>query len=379
MIVMNHSHSLQTSPYIVMGETSQNGLAKIHYVRNGAVASKVDAQTISLLNECIKPRTPASLEAKFDSHLIESLVTANLLIDPCKLWEWHSITRVEIEIGTYCNWSCEFCPNRRNPKLTKTMSMDLFTTIVEKAERLPSVTSVTLHSYNEPTLDKDFEVRIDILAKTRLKLDLYTNGTGLTENKLQHLTTSGVVNTIVFNFPALNEERFKAITGSNTYRQTIRSIERSIELGLDVRFAILSTGDSESIERIKALRQHFGQRLKHKVDGWGAVDRAGFLTNTKYAQNIHITEGFLYGCHYPLWQLNISVDGNCFICCQDFEQKEVFGNILDGEIDEIINSERAQNLRKEIFGGRTASPNLICRRCALMAQMGRYRAFAGRV
>jgi len=361
---------VQASPYFVIGKTYSDG-ASLLFNMGGGSAIRFNAEAMKVLSKCQTPRSVSQLREEYDSDSMELLINAQVIVKCEQIWDWHAIGRVEIEIGTYCNWSCEFCPNRENAKPRKSMAMDLFEMIIAKAARHSSIQAVTFHSYNEPTVDKDFETRIELLAKSRLKLDLYTNGSGLTKTKLQMLHDKGVLRTIVFNIPTVDENRFEQITGVRTYRQSMQNIDDALNMGFNIQFAIISTGDEESERNLEQIRNRFGGRFKQEITPWPTTDRAGLLTN-KYAQMIDITNSYLHGCYLPLFQLNVGVDGNCFICCEDFYQKETFGHIRDGEIDEILNSERARTMRRHIFGGACAPKDFICRRCKEMKRFSQY-------
>jgi len=365
---------VQASPYYIIGKTYSDGSALIFNMSNRS-AIRFDAEAMRVLNECQTPQKMSRLRAAYASGAIDVLMEAQVVVNCEHLWEWHTIARVEIETGTYCNWSCEFCPNREEAKPRQSMSTDLFQMIVAKAARHPSVESVTFHSYNEPTVDKDFEARIELLAQSRLKLDLYTNGSGLTRSKLELLRNKNIARTIYFNVPTVDEQQFEKMTGARTYRQCMQNIDDALNMGFNVQFAVMHTGDEVSERNLQQIRNRFGHRIKNEITPWLTTDRAGLMTN-QYAQMVDITDPYLHGCHLPLFQLNIGVKGNCFICCEDFHQTETFGHIQDGEIDEILNSESAQGLRKRIFGGVCAPRNLICRRCNEMKRFSQYpRAF----
>lgn len=350
----------QVSPYLVIGRTRPDSTTEVVDVGRWKI-HRVNATAAKALERCKTARNIEWLLGEFGSSTIQTLTDIHLLVDPNHLWDWYDIRRVEIETGTYCNWSCEFCPNREAAKPKQSMDMDLFKAIITKAARHASVESVTLHSYNEPTIDKDFETRVKIVAGSRLKLDLYTNGSGLTESKLQLLRDLDVVRNITFNVPSIDQGEFERLTGAKTYQQSMEHIDSAIKMGFKVKFAVIHNGSEQAEKNLTEVRRRFRHRIDDDINGW-ATDRGGILTN-EFGQAIDISEPYLQGCYYPLNQLNIGVEGNCFICCEDFYQKETFGRIQDGEIGEILNNPLAKQMRRRVFGGEIAPENFICRKC----------------
>jgi radical SAM protein with 4Fe4S-binding SPASM domain len=71
----------------------------------------------------------------------------------------------------------------------------------------------------------------------------------------------------------------------------------------------------------------------------------------------------LYGCGKVLNWMYVGIEGDCFICHHDYYQREVYGNIKQGEINDILISEAAQLLRKRVFGVELAPNDFICRKC----------------
>jgi hypothetical protein len=77
---------------------------------------------------------------------------------------------------------------------------------------------------------------------------------------------------------------------------------------------------------------------------------------------VHVT-GRLTGCGWPVSHANFSVTGDMFLCCNDYYQREVFANIRDGSIHELMTSPAAVRLRQKGFGVTGAPADFVCRRC----------------
>lgn len=251
------------------------------------------------------------------------------------------------------------------------MEMELFKTIIQKAVRHESVETVSLDAYNEPTVDSLFEERVRLVAATRLKLDLFTNGSRLSRRLLLLLRDTGVVNSLCFNLPSIRRGRFRRLTGSEDFDATMRNIDAAIGMDLNVTFSIIETDSHNGDGETEEIREMFAARLKTTIRTNRTRDRAGLLGN-EFFQNVNISEARLHGCFLAVTQLNIAIDGNCFICCEDFEQKYKFGSIRDFDIDTLLNCDAAKQLRKWIFGGQPAPDDFLCRKCKEMEFLGEY-------
>ena len=362
-IDIDKNRNILTSPFIA--KTKDNGNA-INNLLNGEVII-IDDIMYSVLKECKNRITLEKLCELYGVDMVSDLLEKKLLLFEDEIWITTNIEYLEIETSTHCNYRCEYCPVALHPRKIEYMSMELFDEIITKAENSKKIKAVTLHSYNEPTIDKYFEERVLRLAKSKIKLWLHTNGSDLDDKKIELLKDSNVLSRVIFNLPSLDEQIFEKMTGYPHFSTTIKNIDNAVEKGLPVRFSVQGTLD-EVKHNYPAIKNKYGDLAGdiadhiNKYTGYSS-DRAGILKN-KYARNIDIKEKYLYGfCDQMLTWLHISINGDIYICFNDYFQNEVCGNITNGKIDELSQCEKAQNLRKMIYGYKEASDNLICRKC----------------
>jgi MoaA/NifB/PqqE/SkfB family radical SAM enzyme len=244
------------------------------------------------------------------------------------------------------------------------MDLDLFREILAKADALPNAKVITFNSYNEPTICEHFDEMLRLLSETRLKLVLHTNGSRLDANRIAFLSRTGLAAAVIVNLPSLDPARFRALTGSAAIEKTLTAVEQSISAGLPVRLSV-NGSPAEQAESFPALKARFGTRVIEDASS----DRAGLLGGV-YARNISIT-GLLRGCDLVDAWIHIAVNGNLFICCEDYYQNEVYGNVRDGSFEEILEKPNAVRLRRRVFGLEKAPDDFICRRCDKM--LARFR------
>jgi pyruvate-formate lyase-activating enzyme len=316
-----------------------------------------------------QPRPLADALRVWDRERVEALVRDDVLVDPARVWEMTDVHTIEIEISTRCNWRCEYCPVSLSPKPPHTMALELFQEIVDKAVR-HGIRRATLNSYNEPTLDVLFDQRIEVLAKTPIKIDLHTNGSALTARRLDLLARTGVAEQIFFNLPSLDAAAFRSMTGApaRTLDRLRSTVEAALRAGLPVRFSIQGSAERRA-ETMRRLHEWLGPRFDDGMVGdWPTTDRAGALSND-YCHHLSV-RGPLTGCADVLNWLYVAVNGNCFICCEDYHQKVVFANVRDGEFADVLRSERAQQIRRWVYGAEAAPADFLCRACHVMAGRG---------
>jgi MoaA/NifB/PqqE/SkfB family radical SAM enzyme len=283
------------------------------------------------------------------------------LQEPSQLCTEYYLHSGEIEVTAHCNWGCTFCPVADDPKPRETMPMDLFEHIIAKLSAQETIKYVGFQFYNEPTLDKFFADRTVVLREAGIKLALYTNASGLTAEKLRLLQDSGILLHLVVNLPSLDPNEFAELTGSATYRRSVANLDLAVEMGVrPISVAVNGIGRAREAN-VKRLRDRYGP---HGIDVYATTlsDRAGQIEREPINEHVRIT-GRLTGCSWPVNHAHFSVRGDMFMCCNDYYQREKFGNVKDGSIHEIMTSPAAVSLRRRVFGVEEAPSDMICRSC----------------
>ncbi|QFG23732.1 radical SAM/SPASM domain-containing protein [Actinomadura sp. WMMB 499] len=373
---------LQTSPYLThvtpgheapvvymsdtFGPTFPSGAPPGSDVLFGLVALdrtivwQSDRLVLDMLRECAsRPCGAARLAGRFGAERVSSAVRRGWLQAPDELCREYRLVSGEIEVTSHCNWGCSFCPVSIEPKPRRTMPMHLFEEVIGKLADVSTLEYVTFQFFNEPTLDRYFNHRVQVLARYGLKLALYTNGSALTGDKVDCLRRHSVLRHLIVNLPSADKDEFAELTGSRSYRQTTRNLERALEAGFPVQIVVNGAG-ARLARNLDALRRRY-EPLGAQVCASQTCDRAGELRNEHF-QDVHVA-GRLTGCGWPVHHANISVDGDLFLCCNDYHQREVFGHIRDGSIDELMTSEMAVTARRKVFGVLDADDDFLCRRC----------------
>ncbi|MDQ0773028.1 hypothetical protein QF026_001494 [Streptomyces aurantiacus] len=321
---------------------------------------QADPDILELLRACAcGPRAAAELATLFGADRVAAAVAREWLQAPEELCRAYRLVSGEIEVTAHCNWGCPFCPVATDPKPRRTMPMDLFEEVVAKLNAVGTIDYVTFQFFNEPTLDKYFTDRVKVLAEHGMQLALYSNVSALTQDKIDALKRYGVLRHLIVNMPSVDEREFAELTGSRSYAHTTANIQAAIDAGLRVQIVVNGVGErlARNLDGVTRRYQPLGIEVFPSL----TCDRAGDVSGA-YAQGVRVA-GRLTGCGWPVHHANFSVAGDLFLCCNDYYQREVFGNIRDGSIDELMTSDAAVCLRRRVFGVAEAPKDFLCRRC----------------
>ncbi|MBT8720404.1 SPASM domain-containing protein [Brachyspira hyodysenteriae] len=203
---------------------------------------------------------------------------------------------VSVEISTYCNRKCHYCPNKDYDTPKEFMQWNVFEHIIEELKKIDYTGLFCYHRFNEPLFD-------DRLAEFSKYVSL-------------HLPKATQV--LISNGDILNIE--KAIQLS--------------EAGIDKFVVTVHDKNPErNLERLKPVKKILKEKMRlqtsneiYLANRGGAVDieKEDRKTNFKKCPDIR--------------SLIITKDGDITLCCQDYFKKYVMGNVMEKSILDIWNS-----------------------------------------
>src|SRR5438105_6743840 len=273
---------------------------------------------------------------------------------------------VSLETMTSCNQKCYFCPVSIAPRADDSMPMEFFEQVVNQlTDDRTTIESVFLQSYNEPTLDRRFVDQCRTLFAADLPVAVLTNGTGLTPSRVDALVESGPLHYICVNLSTLDRERYRGDRGEDHVDLVLRNLDYAARLPLadSMAIVVLGIGDDEHQKDFESIRDRF-EGTRFDVQPHVVMDRAGWLD---VGLKPPARKRTLTGCNNvgsrPLQHLHITPHGKCVLCCEDYDEKYVVGDLALDTIDEILRGDEIVRLRRWIYGLEEAPEDFICRNC----------------
>jgi len=227
--------------------------------------------------------------------------------------EFPLFDRISIETFSKCNGGCSFCPVNRfdDPRNDVLMNEDLFKKIILNLYNLNYSGQVILSLNNEPFLDK----RIYNFAK-------------ITRNALPNAFIS-----ILSNGTPLNVDRFKNII-DNVDELVIDNYSDKLKWHKNIEEIMSYLSDKE----IYKDKVKFRMRLENDI----LDTRAGQAKNRSIISTLDIS------CLYPFISMNVQVNGDISLCCNDALSKEVVSNTSKKNLEDIWYSKKYFEYRDKI-------------------------------
>lgn len=275
--------------------------------------------------------------------------------------EW-KIQFADIEICSHCNARCIFCPVSRSPLPRRIMTQETFALVLQKLQPV-ALQWVTFNHYNEPLLDNDFLWRASLLTQYKIKLRLYTNAIGLVPRLARQLSELQVIESIVVNIPSADPQEYRRLMGIPMPPTLLDNIQAAVDCGLWVRLCIngpLELAMANKTGLMGLVKRDSSRRCDYYLNH--PHDRAGLLKNPM-VRSKEPWRDILHGCQRISEHVHVTVEGKVFLCCQDYYQKHIWGNLMVQSLQEIWESPQVEHYRQWIQGSQEAPSDFICRQC----------------
>lgn len=266
----------------------------------------------------------------------------------------HILSEIDIEIYNVCNLRCIMCPYSDMTREKVQMSMDLFRKIIDDAAA-NGIKEVGFSNYNEPLLDTLLFERIRYAKSEGLRVHFFSNGTLLTEDRIDALLDSGL-DSIECSFDGATKETYERIRVGADFEKTKNGIIQLIE-ERDRRelakpsvtiFFVAQKDNYHEAERFK----QFWKQLANNVS-YAVVDsrKTGELLPDELASK-RIKPKYLYPCISVFQKLTVLSNGKVALCCFDYDGKAILGDLNKQTINEVWNSDEYKEIRELHLSGR---------------------------
>ena len=286
--------------------------------------------------------------------------------------------KVYVEISNICNLQCGFCPEVEREK--DVMGRELFRRII--AEAAPLAEQACFHLMGEPLTHPHFAELVSIAAEHGLPVNLTTNGTLLSEPRVEALLNPIVrqvnfsVHSFESNFPGQDISPYL----EKIFAFTRLAFERRPDLYINYRLWNLTGADEDKNTAVVAqVERAFGVKLDNKIDVRWRKGR--HVLNRLY---LHFDSRFDWPnpkdpllsdsgtCRALSSHLGILSDGTVVPCCLDKEGVTVLGDARRQTLAEILAGERAVAMIQGFQRGRLVED--LCRRCTFIARFDKKAA-----
>jgi len=242
------------------------------------------------------------------------------------------------------------------------MTDQVFRTIFRRlAEAKVEIPKLPLYMQNEPFTDPDYLDRLDFALNHvgAGYVEVSTNASLLTREVSRHLVAMAKDRrlTMVLSFQGAGKRSFEAMTGLS-YSKCLKHIRGFLEEAQagGPKIVIHSYGDEKKIMEFWQTKCALWGLVRYpKIKVIQYTNRAGNLDG-QYAYEVE--KRHVKKCVRHTGWLHFNWKGDLIICCNDYENEVVFGNVMKDSIQEMV-----KRIKPLIEKQSKDNPNFICRRC----------------
>lgn len=279
-------------------------------------------------------------------------------------------TSLMVQTTSRCNAACIFCPypSVRKEITHGEMSFTLFAKLMRECGRYSDLRSINLFLMNEPLMDPQIVDRCSFAKEHNptAAVCIWTNGCKLDEGLSRDLIASGL-DTIGISIHAMWPQTYHRLTGRRDFEQVLARVTRFVELRnllkpqMRVEIRLVGVRQLLSFEEVEEAISYWKKRgIEGVHTQLGHVNRAGNLPGT-----YGIIRRNTSGCadQMPYQMAAVLYTGDVVLCCMDWRQEAVLGNIHHQSLASIWRSDRRQEIMARVQGEQESEPDFLCKRC----------------
>jgi MoaA/NifB/PqqE/SkfB family radical SAM enzyme len=279
---------------------------------------------------------------------------------------------IQIQTQTGCNASCRFCPNQSvSGKVSSgRMDEDLFFRLIDEAVKHP-VKRISPYLMNEPLADPRLPDLIRYIADrkqpmTRIKIN--TNASLLDESMAERLIESGL-DRLHVSFHGIRKETYESSMGNLSFEKTLANVNRFIELKRQRKAAkpklkITMVHTKAIDDELDEIRRYWNSRgITVNIHAFenrshGAVEDRGLNA---------LPMRSLSDCDRLMQQAYILWNGDCVLCCVDWERTTVLGNVAAEGLQSVWQDENYLQFRRNYLAGNVKGT--LCAGCKVQDEV----------
>lgn len=215
--------------------------------------------------------------------------------------------------------------------------------------------------WGEPTLHPKYIEIMDKVKKAGALVHLNTNGSLLDETQIRSLINIHL-DSIKFSFQGADEGTYNEMREGGDYLKLLKTIKLFHEMRGSKNYPFiqvsttLTTENKEQVENFKNDVQNYCDYYNIGYTKLGLLNvysmKISDEEKNKLAQlqkSQAVTKKYIDVCTEAFDKLSINWNGDVTLCCSDYDNFMIVGNILDNNIKQIFNSNAAKIYREIIL------------------------------
>ena len=257
-----------------------------------------------------------------------------------------------IEITNACNLNCLMCNTKLQERPSRLMKPEVFERIILEL-KVAGISTAGLHTVGETFVYKDLEALLEIAQHHNFLVWISTNAQFPERIEEVYTRFPGILNDIRISVDGATAKTFEHIRVGGSFEKVIESFEVIYKLNegkqnFRVGITLDSILNSDTIYEIPLYFERFGKYMAQENMNFWVV--TGLSPDNSYFKRTFPFPNLIRSevpCHFPFTNQYFTYDGKATLCCRDYNEEIVVGDIMTSSLKEIWDGEEAERVREQ--------------------------------
>ncbi|KPA16299.1 radical SAM additional 4Fe4S-binding domain-containing protein [Candidatus Magnetomorum sp. HK-1] len=269
---------------------------------------------------------------------------------------------VQVEVSNFCNAKCIMCPNPFMTRKKGQMDDSLYKKIIDELSKWPTPL-LHLCGIGESLLDKKIIERVRYAKNKQIKnIRINTNGSLLTR-EMSDAFIDLELDELLFSIDHGEKDKYEEIRRNLSFQDVYDNISyialRKKQLRRNKpKIGINAVAQENELKQVQTVYKRF-KKIADSISFQVAWNWVGDVSVNNPLKN-KIKRNF--PCPYLWYYLNITWDGNVSICCVDWDNEIILGNVANNSLQEIWRNDKFEHLRNLHINNRSNEIS-VCKKC----------------
>ena len=281
---------------------------------------------------------------------------------------------VDIEVTNACNFNCLFCftGTQAHKRPTGFMSVEMYDGIIEQIA--PYQIPLRFSRWGEPTLHKNFFDFIRKAKENNLICHVNTNGSLLNKNNINRLLEVKL-DSVKFSFQGTDEKTYSEMRYGQSYNKLVDTVKLFHKLRENRPYPYLQINTTVTYETPEMI-----QSFKDELSPFADLIEVGktnlthisaeqtklpeeakkLLDDLKTQQTI---KKDYRRCNEVYDKLSINWDGSVTVCCGDYDNYMIVGNLNETSLQDIWHNSRQLKYYRSMLSEFKHEELPLCKTC----------------
>ena len=265
---------------------------------------------------------------------------------------------LDVELTNLCNFNCCFCPTgtKAMQRIKGYMPEHVVHALVENIKKF-QIPGVRFIRWGEPTIHPQY---IEIMRRVKeagAMIHMNTNGIKLDQIQIKQLIEMEL-DSIKFSFQGADQGTYNEMREGGDYDRLLQIVREMYQMRGDRLYPyiqISTTLTGESAEQIENFKNDIGEYCDYYNIGYTQLNHLNVddmkISESEKAKIKQLQEHeklnheYLEVCPEAFDKLSVNWNGDVTLCCSDYDNYLIIGNILDMDLKQLFNSHAANQYR----------------------------------